>query len=95
MVKPEIHRRGFVKLDYNFQQFLAWMAWIGPTQVFYKLVLHTPLVAIPIFISEFNLDCVHWSLREKHNYEYWRANTSWGQLFARYQREGVIAARER
>lgn len=83
------------EVGYNFHRVLAWMAWYGPTRVFQKLILHTPLVAIPIFMSEFNHDYIHWPLKEKHIYEDWRANTAWGQLFARYQREGVTAARER
>lgn len=78
------------QVGYNFHRFLAWLAWYGPTRVFQKLVLHTPLVAIPIFLSEFNHDYVHWPLKEKHVYERWRANTPWGQLFTRYQREGHI-----
>ncbi|MCJ7531413.1 MAG: DUF362 domain-containing protein [Anaerolineales bacterium] len=82
------------KVGYNFHRFLAWMAWFGPTRVFQKLVLHTPLVAIPICMSEFNHDYIHWPLKEKHIYEDWRANTTWGQLFARYQRQGVIGAGE-
>jgi uncharacterized protein (DUF362 family) len=79
------------EVGYNFHRFLAWMAWFGPTRVLQKLVLRTPLVAIPIFISEFNHDYVHWPLKERHVYEDWRANTAWGQLFARYQREGHLA----
>jgi uncharacterized protein (DUF362 family) len=80
------------EVGYNFHRFLAWMAWYGPTRVFQKLVLHTPLVAIPILMSEFNHDYIHWPLKEKHIYEDWRVNTTWGQLFARYQRQGVIGA---
>jgi hypothetical protein len=80
------------EVGYNFHRFLAWTAWYGPTRVFQKLVLHTPLVAIPTFISEFNHDYVHWPLKERHIYEAWRANTAWGQLFARYQREGHLVS---
>jgi hypothetical protein len=67
------------------------MAWYGPTSVLQKLVLRTPMVHIPNFISEFNHDWVHWPLKEKHIYEDWKANTNWGQLFAEYQREGYLA----
>jgi uncharacterized protein (DUF362 family) len=78
------------EVGYNFHRFLAWMAWYGPTRVLQNLVLHTPLVAIPTFISEFNHDYIHWPLKEKHIYEDWRANTTWGQLFQRYQQEGYL-----
>lgn len=78
------------EVGYNFHRFLAWMAWFGPTRFLQKLVLRTPLVAIPIFLSEFNHDYVHWPLKEKHVYHDWRANTAWGRLFERYQREGHL-----
>jgi uncharacterized protein (DUF362 family) len=74
----------------NVHTFLAWMAWYGPTKVLQKLVLRTPLVAIPIFLSEFNHDYVHWPLKSKQVYEKWRADTEWGKLFQRYQREGTL-----
>ncbi len=78
------------EVGYNVHRFLAWMAWFGPTRFLQKLVLRTPLVAIPIFISEFNHDYVHWPLKEKHIYENWRANTAWGQLFQQYQEQGSL-----
>jgi uncharacterized protein (DUF362 family) len=79
------------EVGYNFHRFLAWMAWYGPTKFLQKLVLRTPLVAIPIFISEFNHDYVHWPLKEKHIYEDWLANTPWGQMFQEYQEKGYLA----
>ncbi len=75
----------------NLHRALAWMAWYGPTRFLQKIVLRTPLVAIPTFISELNHDYIHWPLKEKHIYEEWRASTPWGQLFQRYQREGCLA----
>jgi uncharacterized protein (DUF362 family) len=79
------------EVGYNFHRFLAWMAWFGPTSALQKLVLRTPLVAIPTLISEVNHDYIHWPLKEKHLYEEWRASTSWGQLFELYQRDGTLA----
>ena len=79
------------EVGYNFHRLLAWMAWFGPTRVLQKLVLRTPLVAIAVFMSEFNHDYLHWPLKEKHVYEDWRANTSWGELFQKYQRAGHLA----
>jgi hypothetical protein len=78
------------EVGYNLHRFLAWMAWFGPTRLLQKLVLRTPLVAIPIFISEFNHDYLHWPLKEKHIYKRWRTDTSWGRLFQRYQQEGSL-----
>ncbi|MBN1438347.1 MAG: DUF362 domain-containing protein [Anaerolineales bacterium] len=74
----------------NVHTFMAWMAWYGPTKVLQKLVLRTPLVAIPIFLSEFNHDYVHWPFKSKRVYETWLAENRWGRLFRRYQREGVL-----
>ncbi|HWQ45842.1 MAG TPA: DUF362 domain-containing protein, partial [Longilinea sp.] len=44
----------------NSHSFLAWLAWYGPTRVFQKLVLRTPLVAIPTFIGEVEQDYMYW-----------------------------------
>jgi uncharacterized protein (DUF362 family) len=74
----------------NVHTFMAWMAWYGPTRVFQKLVLRTPLVAIPIFLSEFNHDFVHWPFKSKRVYENWLVENRWGKLFRRYQREGLL-----
>ena len=74
----------------NVHTFMAWMAWYGPTRVFQKLVLRTPLVAIPIFLSEFNHDFIHWPFKSRRVFETWLAENRWGGLFRRYQREGVL-----
>ena len=78
------------KVGYTFHRFLAWMAWYGPTRIFQKLVLRTPLVVIPNFISEFNHDYVQWPLKYNKIYKDWRSSTPWGQLFARYQEQGTL-----
>jgi uncharacterized protein (DUF362 family) len=80
------------EVGYNVHRLLAWMAWYGPTRFLQKLVLRTPLVVIPTFISEFNHDWIHWPLKEKRVYKAWRASTSWGRLFQRYQQAGTLAS---
>jgi uncharacterized protein (DUF362 family) len=75
----------------NFHGFLAWLAWFGPTKFLQGLVCRTPLVIFPNFMSFLNHDVLHWPFREKYIYQDWRANTSWGQLFQRYQQEGHLA----
>jgi hypothetical protein len=80
------------EVGYNFHRFLAWMAWYGPTRGLQKVVLRTPLVVIPTFVSEFNHDWVHWPLKERYVYEDWRANTAWGRLFQLYQEQGYLAS---
>ncbi len=79
------------KVGYSSHTFLAWLAWYGPTKVFQKLVLRTPLAIVPTFIGEVEQDYMYWPLKFKRVAEEWRANTSWGHLFQRYQTEGVIA----
>ncbi len=74
----------------NFHKKLAWLAWYGPTRIFQNLVLHTPLVAIPNFISYFNHDKIQWPLKFRGIYEEWRANTEWGRMFDRYQSKGTL-----
>lgn len=78
------------EVGYSFHRFLGWLSWFGPTKFLQRLIFHTPLVAVPILVSEFNHDYIHWPLKEKHVYERWRANTSWGRLFQRYQEQGVL-----
>jgi uncharacterized protein (DUF362 family) len=74
----------------SFHKFLGWLGWYGPTKVLQRLVFRTPLVKIPIFISEFNHDYVHWPLKERGIYQRWRETTAWGQLFAKYEAEGCL-----
>ncbi len=70
---------------------MAWLAWYGPTRVFQKAVLHTPLVHVANFWSEAYHDYYHWPLKEKKVYERWLDESPWGHLFARYAAEGVLA----
>jgi uncharacterized protein (DUF362 family) len=72
----------------SFHRFLAWLSWYGPTRVLQKLIFRTPIVIIPQLVSEINHDYIHWPLKEKHIYERWRQETTWGQLFQRYERFG-------
>jgi uncharacterized protein (DUF362 family) len=74
----------------SFHKFLGWLGWYGPTKVLQKLIFRTPLVKIPILMSEINHDYIHWPLKERKIYHSWRENTSWGQLFARYDEQGIL-----
>jgi uncharacterized protein (DUF362 family) len=80
------------KIGRNSHSYLAWLAWYGPTRVFQKLVLRTPLVVIPTLIGEIEQDYLYWPLKYRGIAEHWRINTSWGQLFQQYQREGYLIA---
>lgn len=71
----------------SFQKFLGWLSWYGPTKALQKFIFRTPLVNIPIFVSEFNHDYIHWPLIDRNKFLKWRAETTWGQLFARYEQE--------
>ena len=42
-------------------------------------------------LEDYRRVCELAGMKEKHIYEEWRANTHWGQLFQRYQREGCLA----
>jgi uncharacterized protein (DUF362 family) len=80
------------KVGYCSHSFLAWLAWYGPTKVLQKLILRTPLVAIPTLIGEIEQDCLYWPLKYRHVAARWRESTGWGRLFQEYQRQGVLAA---
>jgi hypothetical protein len=79
------------EVGYSTHTFLAWLAWYGPTKALQKLVLRTPLVVIPTLIGEIEQDYLYWPLKFRHVAAHWRADTSWGQLFERYGREGHLA----
>jgi len=92
LVGDEPPREGWgFKVGYSTHTFLAWLAWYGPTRFLQKLVLRTPLVAIPTLIGEIEQDYLHWPLKYRHVAARWRAETCWGALFCRYQAEGCLA----
>jgi len=78
------------QIGYNSHSFLAWLAWYGPTRIFQRLIMRTPLVVIPILVGEVEQDYLYWPLKYKTIAEHWRANTTWGQLFQRYQKQGRL-----
>ena len=65
--------------------------WFGPMKRFQKLFFHTPLVNLFVMGSEAYHDYYRWPLRDRKVFEQWREQTSWGQLFDRYQAHGVLA----
>jgi uncharacterized protein (DUF362 family) len=77
-------------VGHNSHSFLAWLAWYGPTRVFQKLVLRTPIVAIPTFIGEVEQDYMYWPLKYKAIATRWRETTTWGKLFQQYQLQGYL-----
>ena len=58
-----------------------------------KFLFHTPFVIVPTAIGEFEQDGLYWPLKYKKVAEQWQAETSWGQLFTEYQKNGVMAER--
>jgi hypothetical protein len=94
LVGDDISRENWgFKVGYNSHRFLAWLAWYGPTRVFQRLILRTPLVVIPTLIGEIEQDYLYWPLKYRDIAEHWRINTAWGQLFQRYQRQGYLVTK--
>jgi uncharacterized protein (DUF362 family) len=62
------------------------LMWFGPMKRFQKLFFHTPLVNAFIFGSEAYHDYYRWPLKDKKTFEGWKRETSWGRLFAAYER---------
>ena len=60
--------------------------WFGPMKRFQKLFFHTPLVNVFILGSEAYHDYYRWPLKDKKTFEAWKRDTSWGNLFATYER---------
>jgi hypothetical protein len=75
----------------SFHKFLGWLSWFGPTRVLQRLLFRTWIVYIPIFISEFNHDYLHWPFKEKRLYRRWRTESPWGRLFVEYEEKGHLA----
>ena len=72
------------------------MMWFGPLKKFQKLFFHTPLVNVFIAGSEAYHDYYRWPLKDKKTFETWKKETTWGRLFAAYERgesERVIRSR--
>jgi uncharacterized protein (DUF362 family) len=78
------------KITRNSHTFLAWLSWYGPTRFLQKLIFRTPLVNLPIAISEAEQDYFYWPLKYKRVTKEWQANTEWGALFQRYQQQGYL-----
>jgi hypothetical protein len=78
------------KVGRSFHKFLGWLSWYGPTKFLQKLIFKTPIVNIPIFVSEFNHDYIHWPLKEKKIFAQWRENSEWGKLFQKYEKDGFL-----
>jgi uncharacterized protein (DUF362 family) len=85
------HESWNFKVGHNSHSLLAWLAWYGPTRIFQKLVLRTPLVAVPTLIGEIEQDYMYWPLKYRHIAAEWRQDSAWGQLFQRYQSRGYLA----
>lgn len=80
------------RVDFNnTHSFLAWLSWYGPTKILQKLLFRTPLVTVPILVSEVEQDYMYWPLKYRHVADRWMEETAWGALFRQYQRQGVLA----
>ena len=78
------------KITRNTHTFLAWLSWYGPTRFLQKLIFRTPLVVLPIAISEAEQDYFYWPLKYKRVTKEWQKNTEWGHLFQRYHQSGYM-----
>jgi hypothetical protein len=78
------------KITRNSHTFLAWLAWYGPTRFLQKMILRTPLVAIPIAIGNAEQDYFYWPFIYKRVASEWKTKTEWGHLFQRYQQQGYL-----
>ena len=78
------------KVGWNVHRGLGWMSWYGPTKVLQKLIFRTPLVTIPILVSEINHDYIHWPLKERFIFKKWKKETDWGKLFSEYETKGYL-----
>jgi hypothetical protein len=78
------------KIGVNLHRALGWLSWYGPTKFLQRLLFHTWLVHPTAFVSEAYHDYYRWPLIESKVYKRWRAETTWGQMFAQYQERGTL-----
>ena len=78
------------KIGKNTHTFLAWLSWYGPTKFLQKLIFRTPLVFLPISISEAEQDYFYWPLKYKGVARKWLEKTTCGKLFQDYQHNGYL-----
>ena len=91
MVGDDISNQNWgFRVTHNSHSFLAWLAWYGPTRIFQKILLRTPLVIIPTFIGEVEQDYFYWPFKYKQVAQHWRENTEWGRQFQAYQDKGYL-----
>jgi uncharacterized protein (DUF362 family) len=69
---------------------LGWLSWYGPTKVLQKLIFHTPLVNIPILVSEVYHDYYRWNLVDRRTFAKWKVDSPWGHLFREYESKGTL-----
>jgi hypothetical protein len=68
------------------------LMWFGPMKRFQKIFFHSPLVNAFILGSEVYHDYYRWPLKDRRTFEAWKTETTWGRLFAQYERgEGPTA----
>ena len=65
------------------------IVWFGPLKPVQNVLMRTPLVNLFILGSEVYHDYYRWPTHDRRAYEAWLANTTWGELFRLYRREGV------
>ncbi len=91
LVGDDISRENWnFRIGRNSHTFLAWLAWYGPTRFLQKLIFRTPLVFLPIAISEAEQDYFYWPLKYRRIAQTWKVNTTWGRLFSEYQSKGYL-----
>jgi uncharacterized protein (DUF362 family) len=74
------------KVGDNGASMIGDLMWFGPMKRFQKIFFHTPLVNAFIFGSEAYHDYYRWPLKDKRTFENWKKDTTWGNLFAAYER---------
>jgi len=80
------HESWGFKVGDNGASVIGDLMWFGPMKRFQKLFFHTPLVNAFVFGSEAYHDYYRWPLKDKKTFEHWKRDTSWGKLFAAYER---------
>ena len=73
------------KVGDNFASIFGDLLWFSPLKKIQNLFFRTPLVHLFVFGSEVYHDYFRWPLKDKKKFDKWLQETSWGELFKKYQ----------
>ncbi len=67
------------------------LLWFSPLKTIQNFFFRTPLVNVFILGSESYHDYFRWPVKDRRVFARWKRETTWGRLFAEYEKKGTLA----